>query len=158
VTDVFDPPVPEQRRKPSALSAPTLASIFVVLAAFLGSAVFMDSQHNVAVTGSVICNRGQSCATTPAGGHGAGGAGSPGASGMGSVSAWSVVGPGQAAGGSNPSAAQNPSASGANSDPAKSGSLALTGSEIGLLVAVALALLVAGVVLYRVSKKKAAVR
>jgi hypothetical protein len=161
VSDVFDPLVPEQPLKRPARTASGLASILIVLGAFVGIGVFLDSQHNVAVTGSVICNKGQACTTTPVHKPGAGGSatGSVSATGSGSAAGSADAAGGSGQSGLGSSGAQNPSASGDSSGSAgKSGSLALTGAEIALLVFVALALLVAGIVVYHLSKKKTNVR
>jgi hypothetical protein len=154
VTNYFDQLVSEPRVRRPLRAYPTLAMTLIVLAGFIGAGVFLDSQHNVAVTGSVICGKSTaSCPTTPGQGHspsGGSGSGSTPAGGSGG----SVNAAGQSGGGDL--GAQNPSASGDSSGSGgKSGSLALTGTEIALLVVVALGLLVAGILLYRLSKKKA---
>jgi hypothetical protein len=164
VTNYFDQVVSEPRLRRRRRAYPTLAMTLIVLAGFIGAGVFLDSQHNVAVTGSVICGKSTaSCQTTPGQGHSpTGGSGSGSTSAAGSAggsggSGSSMNAAGQSGGGDL--GAQNPSASGDSSGSGgQSGSLALTGTEIALLVLVALGLLVAGILLYRLSRKKASTR
>lgn len=122
-----------------------------VLASIAGIAAFLGGQHNVLMTGSAVCSAG-SCSPSH-GGSGSSGSGS--GSGLGSSSSGTGIGRNGSGGVSGDGA---DGASGVTLQHTAGGSLVMTGTQVILLIAVALALLAGGAYLYWFSRRRTAER
>jgi len=150
VTDYFGPETPPRRtRWPRGARA--WGSILIVMAVFVGTGAFLESQHNVVATGSQVCNNAACSPSHPAPGHT-----SPGTSGRASGGRTTNSGGASivATGAATSTRSGSDAATARSGNVSTGGPLALTGTDVGILVVVAAAMLSVGIVLLRFSRNK----